>query len=115
MVVVADVAGLLVPHADRRGHHFLRGRNVERHQFRQSVFDALVMGAQGQQYLAQFLPAVFLAAGLQPFFRVRLGRYYDGAYDVAHFFPRSGAHGAPDCLNNVDWTLTWFQECYSAQ
>lgn len=52
VVMVTDVAGLLVSYADGGGYHFLRRRDVKRYQFRQSVFDALVVGTQGQQYLA---------------------------------------------------------------
>ena len=115
VIVVADVTGLLVCHADGGGYDLLRRRNVERYQFRQLVFNALVVGAQGQQYLAQLLPAVFLAAGLQPFFRVGLGRYHDGADDVAHLFSRRGAHGAAHRLNHVNRALAGFQERHCAQ
>ena len=65
--------------------HLRLGRQVEGHEFRQPVLNPLVVGPQGQQDVAQLLPAVLRVAGLEEVLGVRVEGYDDGAYHVPHF------------------------------
>ena len=89
--------------------------NVQLQQLLKILFDAPVVGAQGEQNLPQFLPSLLGGAGAQPFLRVGAGRNQNGADDVAEFLAGGGAHGAADGLHHVYRTLAGLQESHRAQ
>ena len=89
----------------------LRGLgDVEVKQVLEVVFDALVVGAEGKEYLAELLPAFVGAADAEPLLGVCVRGDEDGADDVAQLLAGSGAHGAAYSLDNVDGALARFEE-----
>ena len=87
-----------------------RRRQVELQQGGQVILDAAVVGAQSQQDLAQFRPALLHSAVAEVGFRILVRRNVDGADDIAQFLARGGAHGPADGLNDIDRAFAGFQK-----
>ena len=95
--------------------HRRRFGNVQLQKLLEILLDALVVGAQGEQNLPQFLPSLLGGAGAQPLLWVGAGRNQNGADDVAEFLAGGGAHGPADRLDHVYRALAGLQKSHRAQ
>ena len=80
---VLDAPAFAPGHRHQGALHRRRLGNVQLQEFPKVVLDATVVGAQGEQYLPQFLPTFVPVAGAEPLFGV--GGWWNpyGADDVA--------------------------------
>ena len=115
MFPVGDTSVLPAGDSNDGPQRFRRLGNVKLQQILQVVLNTGIMGAQGQENLAQLLPAFFHVADAEPLFRVGIGGNQDGADDVSRLFAGGSAHGPAHCLDDVNGAFAGFEERYGAQ